>query len=94
VIVKEQPAVLLLDVSLHPAAEAAEYVRRVRAHWQESCSVVPSIIILTTQPRVRAALGSEERVLLKPFHVHDLLALIQQAAPICSTYGVDAMPSW
>jgi hypothetical protein len=45
---------------------------------------VPRLIILTTQPQVQAALGARERVLLKPFHVHDLLALIQQAAPVGS----------
>ena len=78
------PEVLLLDLSLHSAAEAQEYVRRVRAHWQLSYSVMPAIIILTTQPQVQAALLPREQVLLKPFHVHDLLALIQQAAPVCS----------
>ena len=82
-------AVLLLDLSLHSAAEAQEYVRRVRTYWQESCTVVPSIIILTTQPQVQAALGSEEQVLLKPFHVHDLLALIQQTAPVGEAAEVD-----
>lgn len=85
----DDPAVLLLDLSLHSAAEAVEYVRRVRAHWQESCTVVPSIIILTTQPQVQAALGFEERVLLKPFHVHDLLTLIQQTAPVGEAAEVD-----
>lgn len=84
----DDPAVLLLDLSLHSAAEAAEYVRRVRAHWQVSCSVMPAIVILTTQPQVQAALGSEEQVLLKPFHVHDLLAPIRQVAPVDST-GVE-----
>lgn len=80
----DDPAVLLLDLSLRSAAEAADYVRRVRAHWQESCDLLPAIIILTTQPPVQTALGTRERVLLKPFHVHDLLALIQQAAPVGS----------
>ena len=88
----DDPALLLLDLSLHSAAEAQEYVRRVRAHWQEICTAVPSIIILTTQPQVQAALLPREQVLLKPFHVHDLLTLIQQTAPVCSTSGVDAMP--
>jgi DNA-binding response OmpR family regulator len=79
------PAVLLLDLSLRSAAEAEEYVRRARTHWQESCDLVPHIIILTTQPQVQAALGSRECVFLKPFHVHDLLALIQRAAPVGSS---------
>jgi CheY-like chemotaxis protein len=85
----DHPAVLLLDLSLQSAVEAAEYVRRVRTRWQVSCLVLPSIIILTTQPQVQAALGPEERVLLKPFHVHDLLALIQQAAPVSPADGVE-----
>ena len=81
----DDPAVLLLDLSLRSAAEAAEYVSCVRANWQANCTVVPSIIILTTQPPVQAVLGTQERVLLKPFHVHDLLALIQQAALVASS---------
>ena len=51
--------------------------------------IEPSIIILTTQPQVQAALLTRERVLLKPFHVHDLLTLIQQTAPVCSADGID-----
>ena len=83
----DDPAVLLLDLSLHSAAEAQEYVRRVRTHWQESCPVVPAIIVLTTQPQVQAALVPGEQVLLKPFHVHDLLALIRQVAPSAQHRG-------
>lgn len=84
----DDPAVLLLDLSLRSAAEAEEYVRRVRTQWQEICPVLPTLIVLTTQPQVQAALGTREQVLLKPFHVHDLLALIQQAAPVSSADGL------
>src|SRR5690349_6617304 len=59
------PAVLLLDLSLRSVAEAQEYVRCVRAHWQECGERAPHLIILTTQPQVQAALGAGECVLLK-----------------------------
>ena len=85
----DDPAVLLLDLSLGSAVEALEYVRRVRAHWRECCALLPHLIVLTTQPQVQAALAPREQVLLKPFHVHDLLALIQQAASVKSADGVE-----
>src|SRR5690348_12262106 len=52
----DDPAVLLLDLSLHSATEAQEYVHRVHVHWQLSYSALPAIVILTTQPQVQAAL--------------------------------------
>jgi CheY-like chemotaxis protein len=84
----EIPAALLLDLSLHSASEAQEYLHRVRCHWLEACTDLPAIIVLTTQPQVQAALFLRERVLLMPFHVHDLLARTQQAAPVRSTEEV------
>lgn len=72
-------AILLLDLGSLCAQEAINLLDNVRAQWQTSFTVPPQIIILTTHPNVQTYLGSRECVLLKPFHVRDLLALIQQA---------------
>ena len=46
--------------------------------------VLPQIIVLTTNPQVHTVLGPRERVLQKPFHVPELLALIRQMTPAAS----------
>jgi DNA-binding response OmpR family regulator len=43
--------------------------------------VLPHIIVLTTSKQVQKDLAAQERVVLKPFHIHELLALIQQVIP-------------
>lgn len=79
VIPEETPVVLLLDLNPCCLAEATDFVSRVRTCWQAASPRPPQIIVLTTHPQLQAELGIRERVLLKPFHVRDLLALIQQA---------------
>jgi CheY-like chemotaxis protein len=74
----EDASVLLLDVSLLCTKAVADFLRHVRAHWQDA-DVLPQIIVLTTNTQVQADLGQKERVLQKPFHVRDLITLIQQA---------------
>ena len=81
---EEVPGVLLLDLSPFCASEAAAFLARVRTRWQVACPVLPQIIVLTTHPQVQVELGTREQVLLKPFHVRDLLALIEQAAAVAS----------
>ena len=49
---------------------------------QKVCAVLPRIIVLTTHPQAQAELGTRERVLLKPFHVRDLRASIQQVTSV------------
>lgn len=78
------PVVLLMDLSPLCVSEAADFLRCVRAQWQAVYPVLPGIVVLTTHPQVQAELGIRERVLLKPFHVHDLLALIRQATVVAS----------
>lgn len=76
--------VLLLDLGLLCTKEATDFLRRVRARWQDTDGVLPQIIVLTTSQQVKAELGMRECVLQKPFHVRDLLALIQQVIPVAS----------
>lgn len=76
---EDLPVVLLVDLSLLCTHEAADFLSRVRARWQSAEGVFPHLIVLTTNPQIQADLGTTENVLLKPFHVRDLLALIRQA---------------
>ena len=80
----DDPVVLLLDLSLLCSNEAADFLRRLRARWQDTGGMLPQIIVLTTNAQMHAALGLRERVLQKPFHVRDLIALIQQVIPVTS----------
>jgi len=83
----DNPVVLLLDLSLLNANEAADFLLHLRARWQDAGGVLPQIIVLTTSTQVQAELGMRERVLQKPFPVRDLIALIQQALLVASRSG-------
>jgi DNA-binding response OmpR family regulator len=74
------PALLLLDLSL-PDTHTAHFLSHLRTHWHDACGVLPHIIVLTTSKQVQQDLAAQERVVLKPFHIHELLALIQQVIP-------------
>lgn len=79
---EEVPVVLLLDLSPFCVSEATDFLACLRTRWQAAYPVPPQIIVLTTQPQVQAELRTRERVLLKPFHVRDLLALVGQATAV------------
>jgi DNA-binding response OmpR family regulator len=74
------PALLLLDLSL-PDTHAANFLSHLRTRWYDARGVLPQIIVLTTSKQVQKDLAAQERVVLKPFHIHELLALIQQVIP-------------
>jgi DNA-binding response OmpR family regulator len=80
----DDPVLLLLDLSLFCVTEAADFLCHLRARWQDAGSALPPVIVLTTSKQVQAELGPRERVLQKPFHVRELLALIRQAIPVAS----------
>jgi DNA-binding response OmpR family regulator len=81
---RDFPVVLLLDLSLLGATEAADFLRHLRADWRDVGGMLPQIIVLTTSTQVQAELGLRECVLQKPFHVQELLMLIQQVIPVAS----------
>lgn len=81
---RDEPVVLLLDLSLLDVADATDFLHRLRVHWYEAGGAPPAVIVLTTSKQMQATLGIRERVLQKPFHVRELLALIQQAIPVPS----------
>jgi DNA-binding response OmpR family regulator len=74
------PALLLLDLSL-PDTHAADSLSHLRTRWHDACGGLPQIIVLTTSKQVQKDLATQERVILKPFHIQELLALIQQVMP-------------
>ena len=74
------PPLLLLDLSL-PGTHAANFLSHLRTRWHDASGVLPHIIVLTTSKQVQKDLAAQERVVLKPFHIHELLALIQQVIP-------------
>lgn len=78
----EDPVILLLDLSLLCATEAADFLCHLRAKWLDASDVLPQIIVLTTSTQMRAELGTSEHILQKPFHVQDILALIRQVLPV------------
>jgi len=77
------PAVLLLDLSF-PDTNATDFLRLLRIRWYNACGTFPQIIVLTTSKKVQEDLAPLERVMLKPFHIQDLLTLIQQVIPCAS----------
>jgi DNA-binding response OmpR family regulator len=78
------PTLLLLDLSLLCVTDAADFLRHLRARWWDAGGVLPQIIVVTTSKQAQAELGIRERVLLKPFHVRELLALVRQVIPVAS----------
>lgn len=78
------PALILLDLSIPCTDDAANFLRQLRAQWHHACGVLPQIIVLTTYKNVQEDLMARERVVLKPFHIQDLMALIEEVIPSAS----------
>lgn len=75
---EDHPALILLDLSIPSTTDAADFLRHLRARWLDACGELPQIIVLTTSKQVQEDLAPSECVVLKPFHVRDLIALIQR----------------
>jgi DNA-binding response OmpR family regulator len=80
----DDPALVLLDLSLLCTTQAADFLCHLRARWRNACDVLLQVIVLTTSTQVQAEQGTRERVLQKPFHVGELLALIRQVILVVS----------
>ena len=81
---RDDPVVLLLDLGLLDVTEALDFLHHLRARWRNADGMLPPVIVLTTSKPVQRALETREHVLQKPFHVRELLALIQQVIPVPS----------
>jgi DNA-binding response OmpR family regulator len=73
---EDVPMCLLLDVSF-VSTNATEFLHCIRTQWRQVIGKVPPIIVLTTNRAVAEELTPHVLVILKPFHMRDLLALIR-----------------
>ncbi len=75
------PAVILLDMAM-PGMDGYTFLERLRKRWEVSHSL-PKIVIITasTQGPDAAGLGVDQ-IIVKPFHVRDLLDAIRQLIPL------------
>lgn len=87
----DSPCVLLLDLSVLCMAEATAFLCRLRDDWRDAGGTLPQIIVLTTNTQVQAELGLRECVLQKPFHIRELLTLIQKVIPAASRSEEDLL---
>ena len=71
----DSPTLILLDLSLE--TKRAAHLHRLRARWK---TAPPPIIVLTTSKEIDDELAGE-RVVHKPFHVHDLLVEVHKVLP-------------
>lgn len=73
------PAVILLDLAMH-GMEGEVFLERLRGQWAPTYPV-PTIIVITAKAGVpdAQALGVSH-VVIKPFHVRDLLDIIRDIA--------------
>ncbi|GHO45295.1 response regulator [Ktedonospora formicarum] len=73
------PAVILLDLAM-PGMNGRTFLASLRQQW-DAPTHFPAVIVITagTQGPEAASLGVEQ-VLIKPFHVHDLLNAVRQFA--------------
>ncbi len=75
--VGDLPALILLDVSI-PPTNGTNSLSFLRTQLREAHCTPPAIILLTTSRAIRDEFAEVERVILKPFHVRDLIAEVQK----------------
>jgi CheY-like chemotaxis protein len=73
----ERFALILIELSFS-VANALDSLHHLRTHWYNVYGTLPQVIVLTTSKQVQEALAPMERVILNPFHIQELLTLIQQ----------------
>lgn len=69
----DSPALVLLDLS-NPSIDAGSFLRDLRIRWKQA----PPILVMTTDKHIYDKLAPMQRVVLKPFHVRDLLTEVQK----------------
>jgi DNA-binding response OmpR family regulator len=71
------PALILLDVNILPT-NISDFLSHLRAQLSEARCRLPAIILLTTSKIIHDRFMTTERVILKPFHISDLIAEVQK----------------
>lgn len=73
------PSVILLDLAM-PGMDGAAFLEYLRQQW-EPVHPLPSIVIITAKAGTHdASTMGVSQVLVKPFHVRDLLDIVQDLA--------------
>lgn len=75
------PAVILLDMAM-PGMDGYTFLERLRKRW-EVAHPLPKIVIITagTHGPDAGSLGVDQ-IIVKPFHVRDLLDAVRQLIPL------------
>ena len=74
------PALILLDVDNLPR-NGTDFLSHLRRQFREAHCSLLAIILLTTSRTIYDEFAGVERVILKPFHVRDLMAEVQKVLP-------------
>lgn len=72
------PALILLDVGF-PPTNPVDFLSHLQGQFSGAHFTLPAIVLLTTCRAFHDEFAAVERVILKPFHVRDLLAEVQKA---------------
>jgi DNA-binding response OmpR family regulator len=75
------PSVILLDLTM-PGMDGSTFLQRLQKQWNLLSHPQPAIVVITagTGDRVDAVSLGVQRVIVKPFHVRDLLNIVRSLA--------------
>ena len=75
------PPLILLDVGISPT-NSVDFLPVLRRQLGQAHCTLPPMILLTTSKAIQDEFSAVERVILKPFHVRDLMAEVQRVFPL------------
>ena len=70
------PAVILLDLSM-PRMDGGTFLQRLQGQWEKAHPIPPIIIITAAQNTPEEPPTHVNHVIIKPFHVRDLLDAVR-----------------
>ncbi len=70
------PAAILLDLSM-PRMDGDTFLQRLQVQWEQARPIPPVIIITAAQNTPQQPLAHVSQVIIKPFHVRDLLDAVR-----------------